>query len=179
MLTGKTLSNIQGDRKHKSQAVFLGWVLSVSHPFTHNCRWLSPHQSTPHRHCSERSEVLLLGSESHPILLLEGPKIEGSWVSFVPTFSVNISLITAKPHAQAKQEMSKEEIVCSLAASPCAGGLHSSVENHVWSYVTTVQTNHSSRKHITLFSAGWQISHQKKWFPVDILSSSPIPMIIQ
>lgn len=159
MLTGKTLSNIQGDRKHKSHAVFLGCVLSVSHPFTHNCRWLFPHQSTPCH--SERLEVLLLGSESHPILLLEGPKIDRSRVSFVPTFSVNISLITAKPQAKAKQEMSKEEIVCSLAASLWAGILHSPVENHVWSYVTTVQTNHSSRKHITLFSARWQISHQK------------------
>lgn len=47
--------------------------------------------------------------------------------------------ITAKPHAKTKQEMSKGDMVCSLAASPCVGALYSAVENHFWSYVTTVQ----------------------------------------
>lgn len=150
MLTGKTLSNIQGCRKHKPQAVFLGPVLGVCHPFTCNCWWLSPRRTTPCR-SEERNRKHSSSALSHPLLLLGGPKIEESWVSFVPIPLAHISHITAKPHAKAKQEMSKE-IVCCLATSPCDGVLYSPVENHSRSYVATLQTAHRNNPRHLAFS---------------------------
>ena len=60
--------------------------------------------------------------------------------------------------------MSKGLRVCSLAALPCVGVLYSPVETHFRNYVAAVQTAHKKKKKsVTLFSAQWQISHQKNY----------------
>lgn len=154
------LSNIQGHRKHKPQHSSSWGDLSVFHPFSCNCRWLSPASPLP---------LLRRGRGTFAL-----PQSYHS----TPRESKNRREPSLSHHSKATCQAGSEQGENSLFSyymSLRVGVLLSPVEKHFGSYNCT---NRLKKKNHLVFSQVTD-STPKKLYQVDILSGPSISVIIQ